>query len=935
MYFIIKNRLFLIFSLLIFIGLPAAAKGSDIVKKPLRIGIYDNPPKLFLDKNKTPKGIFPGIIEEIASKEGWKIQFIPVSFRQGLNGLENGNIDVMQDVAWSKQRSQKYGYTTETVMVSWGRVYQRNGLNINTLIDLTGKRIAFMDGGIYSEGTDGLIQLMKKFELNAHYVPVKGYQQVLEAISNGHADAGVVNRLYGKRNKDRYDIDNTPILISPISIRFAFNKNSTLTPYLIDTIDKHLRAMKKDNNSVYYELIDEYIREPKAMVPGLLKNLLWFLFLCCTFLAFIGIVSSWQVKKKTAQLRKRDKELMESENKFRTIFENLQDVYFKTTLDGQILMISPSIEKYTGYQTDKLIGRNVLAAYQNESDRKTFISKIMDNGMVRDYQILLKKKNLESFWVSINADLDFDESGQPVGIQGIMRDITRQKKAEDQLKEREERFREMARLLPCGIIETDLDLGITYINQAGLEMFGYTQQDIDRGLNILNIIHPDEKKRLQNRTEKHLLEQSVSPAEYHMFKKGETELTILYDSTPILQNEKIVGFRGSLVDLTEIRQLQKELLRTQKLESTGLLAGGIAHDFNNILLGLFGNLSLAKNELQASSEAYKLIEEANKSMARAKDLTSQLLTFAQGGDPIKKNIPLDQVVRETALFHLSGSNIKFVMEKPETLSRINADENQISQVISNLVINARHAMPNGGRLLIKLENAAVSSNEFSSFELDNYVKLTVRDQGTGIPEKYLDKIFDPYFTTKHDGSGLGLAIVHSIILKHYGYIYVNSTLGKGTSFVIYLPGADVQEEVAEIKKTGPVLSKPIPPSYILVMDDDPLVREVSERMLNKLGHTVDLCNDGKTAVDMYQKAWHSDKPYDLIFMDLTIPGGMGGKEAVKKVLDINPAAKVVVASGYSNDPVMANFKNYGFKAMATKPYAVEKMSVILQKAFSD
>ncbi len=910
-----------------------AATPTNLSSEYLRVGMYDNPPKLYFDEQHQAKGIFPGIIKHIAGQEGWKIKFIPVSFKQGLEGLENGTIDIMQDVAWSKQRSLKYGYTGETVLVSWGRIYKRKGMSVNTLIDLDGKRIACMDGGIYSEGPDGLKNLMKKFELTATFIPVKGYKEVFQAIDQGRADAGIVNRLFGKKNKDKYDIENTPVLISPISIRFAFSKSNPVTPHLIKVIDSHLVQMKKDDNSIYYSLIDEYIREPRTVIPEFLKKLLLALIMFTIFFAALGIISRWQVRKKTAQLEKRDQELAESEKKFRTIFETLQDVYFNTTLSGRIKLISPSIEFFSGYTVQELVGQEVSNFYQNPDDRREMLDQITKTGQVRDYQLPFKKKNQQLCWASMNADVYYDSQGKPSGITGILRDITQQKEAQAQLIKREERFREMARLLPCGIVETDIDLNITYVNQAGLDMFGYCQEDIDNGINGKGIIHPDDWERVQKGVTKHLNGESTSPAEYRMFKKDGSIFIVLWNSTPIINNEQTTGFRGSLVDLTEIKQLQKKVVRSQKLESTGILAGGIAHDFNNILLGLFGNLSLAKNELSSKDPAYKLIEEAEKSMSRAKDLTTKLLTFSQDGDLKKTDITLDQIVRETALFHLAGSNIKINMEKPESLWQINADKGQISQVISNLVLNARQAMPNGGTLSIRMENTVISENDYSSFELDRYVKLSVTDQGIGIPEKYLEKIFDPYFTTKQEGSGLGLAVVHSIILSHHGYIHVNSDPGGGTTFVIYLPIASGKDLVPQRPELSVETDENINPCRILVMDDDPLVREVSVRMLNKLGHTVDLCKDGQSAIDLYQQEFENNTVYDLVILDLTIPGGMGAKDTIKPILAIDPEARVIVASGYSNDPVLSDYAAYGFKATAAKPYTVDKLAHALGQAF--
>jgi len=910
--------------------------GADNETGIIKIGLYDNPPKLFLDDSNHPKGIFPGIISEIAKKENWNISFVPVTFKEGLTGLKNGTLDIMQDVAWSPGRETLYGFTNETVMVSWGRVFKRKGLDINTLIDLKEKRIAFMDGGIYSEGPDGLKSLMSKFELNARFIPAKGYKQVLSLVDQGKADAGVVNRLYGKKNKALYDIEPTPILISPISIRFAFSKENPVTPQLIQIIDSHLVGMKKDENSIYYQLIDEYIRDPRRTISKVAKRLLSGLFFLSAFFAVLWLASSWQARKKTAQLRRRDKELKLSEKKFRTIFENLQDVYFDTSLSGTFNMISPSAEWTLGFPINELLHQPVNKIYHDINDRKPLVDQLLKDGHIRDYELFCRKKDSTRYWISINADLYKDDDGNPDGITGILRDITQRKETQDKLSRREERFREMARLLPCGIVEMDLDLTITYANQTGLDMFGYTQVDLDNGLNAKDFLYKDEYDTALKRLDQFEQDPTLfsTPVEYRMKTKTGTILNTLWNMHPIMDDKNVIGFRGSLSDLTEIKQLQNEIIRTQKLESTGMLAGGIAHDFNNILLGLFGNITLAKSELISTDTAYSLLEEAEKSMARAKDLTTQLLTFAQGGDPIKRAVTIEQTIRETANFNLSGSNVKLIIEHPEELWQIEADKGQISQVISNLVINARQAMSDGGTLKIKMENAALSENDYASMELDRYVKISIKDQGIGIDEKHLESVFDPYFTTKQDGSGLGLAIVHSIILKHSGYIYVNSEPGKGATFVLYLPAVTDDNEHEE--KTLPAKNRGIKDKSlnILLMDDDPLVLSVTTKMLEKLGHQVQTCIDGNQAIDAYQQAMNQNSKFDLVIMDLTIPGGMGGQKAITRLHKVDPDAIAVVSSGYSNDPVLANHREYGFKAIITKPFTVEKIKQTINNAFA-
>lgn len=381
-------------------------------------------------------------------------------------------------------------------------------------------------------------------------------------------------------------------------------------------------------------------------------------------------------------------------------------------------------------------------------------------------------------------------------------------------------------------------------------------------------------------------------------------------------------------DITERRKADEEREKMQRLESIGILAGGIAHDFNNLLAGILGNIDLAKMHVKPGDKLYKRLEDTETASLRARDLTQQLLTFSKGGEPVKKDFSVSALLRDSVGFTLSGSNIRCEYLIPEDLWPVNADEGQINQVISNLVINAVQAMPGGGLIIASCENTAIGSKDAIPLKKGQYVKITLRDQGTGINEEHLAKIFDPYFTTKERGKGLGLATCYSIIKRHDGYITVESQLGVGTAFHIYLPASPdaVLAEKAEEEK--PFISR----GRILVMDDEEIVRMVATEMLSTLGHEVAVAKDGAEAIELYIRAKASGLPFDAVIMDLTIPGGMGGKEAIGRLKEIDPAVKVIVSSGYSNDPIMAHHQEYGFVGSVIKPYMVKDLSEALHKA---
>jgi len=395
--------------------------------------------------------------------------------------------------------------------------------------------------------------------------------------------------------------------------------------------------------------------------------------------------------------------------------------------------------------------------------------------------------------------------------------------------------------------------------------------------------------------------------------------------TPMLENSVIWIAR----DITERKRTEEELLKARKLESIGLLAGGIAHDFNNILTAILMNISLAKRYAHPGDKLFKSLAEAEKASLRARDLTQQLLTFSKGGAPIRRTASITELIKDSTEFALRGSNIRCEFSIPEELWPVEIDEGQMSRVMNNLIINAQQAMPDGGILKVRGENVTIAIEETRQglpLPEGRYVKISLEDQGTGIPPEHLPRIFDPYFTTKQGGSGLGLATTYSIIKKHEGYITVKSELGIGTTFSIYLPAS--QKQTLPQKSTEERL--PLGQGRVLVMDDEEVIREAVSQMLREMKYEVKVAKDGTETIKLYREAQEAGQPFDAVIMDLTIPGGMGGKETVTKLIEIDPHVKVIVSSGYSNDPIMANYKQHGFSGFIAKPYKFEELSKTLR-----
>lgn len=378
-------------------------------------------------------------------------------------------------------------------------------------------------------------------------------------------------------------------------------------------------------------------------------------------------------------------------------------------------------------------------------------------------------------------------------------------------------------------------------------------------------------------------------------------------------------------------RMEMELIRGQKLESLGVMVGGIAHDFNNILTAISGSISLAKMYLKPEDKAFQKLEQADKAFLQAKELTHQFLTFSKKGNaPMKKALELAGMIKDACEFALAGSKVQYETVIPEDLMQVHADRGQINQVINNLLINAKQAMPDGGTVRVKAENVVLRDDNGLHLKAGKYVKISVQDQGVGILEKNLLKIFDPYFTTKAEGNGLGLPTAYSIVKKHGGTITVDSTPNRGSVFSVFLPASEqtVHREVPRDKKT--IGGK----ERILIMDDEENLRVLVGEMLESIGYKVSLAKDGEEAIESIRFASKSDNPFDAVILDLTVPGGIGGKDVIKELRKISPESKAIVSSGYTNDPVMLNFREYGFNEVIAKPYQIGDLSEVLHKALS-
>ncbi len=493
-----------------------------------------------------------------------------------------------------------------------------------------------------------------------------------------------------------------------------------------------------------------------------------------------------------------------------------------------------------------------------------------------------------------------------------------------ELEESEAKYRTLVENAKDGIT---LILGRKHIyaNASLLEMLGYTKEEY-LALKLDEIIpgNPADSRLFDCHEHiRHGGNAIQDSFECQLKTKGGHLLDVLISVSPIVIDGQ-PGAIKMITNITERKKLDKELLKTHKLEALSILAGGIAHDFNNILAVILGNISLANRALGKSGspeQITSLLDSTKKATLRAKELVAQLRTFSRGDQPARESTPVEELMQESAEFGLRGSNVKSELSIASDIWPIEVDPGQIMQVLSNLVINARQAMPNGGTVYIRAENIPNGSGRLHVLKDVKYVCITIIDKGIGITEKDLPNIFDPYFTTKEDGAGLGLATSFSIVKKHSGHIDVESRPEVGTTFSVYLPAAGKRPS-AKANETSISYSES---GRVLIMDDDKDVLKMASLMVSQLGYDVETAKDGIEAIERYRMGREENKPFDVVLMDLTVPGGMGGKEAIQRLRKIDPFVKAIVSSGYSDDLFMSEITACGFKGAVAKPYTIEEL----------
>jgi PAS domain S-box-containing protein len=646
-------------------------------------------------------------------------------------------------------------------------------------------------------------------------------------------------------------------------------------------------------------------------------------------------------------LRKRkqtESRLMASQAEIQSIFRSAP-VGIGLVKNRVLMRVNKRLCEMLGYEEEELVGKSARMVYPSLEEFERVGSE--NYGMIKQtgtgtMETRFMHKNGSILHIILSSTpLDLHDPSR--GITFTALDISDRKRAEDALRQSQEHLRTTLYSIGDAVITTDNHCRVTSMNPVAETLTGW-DRDEAKGLplrTVFPIVSAIDRTECENPATRAMEQEQIVGLANHtvLIAKDGSEHHIADSAAPIRDLQgTITGAVLVFRDVTREYRMRKELQKMDKLESLGNLAGGLAHDFNNILMAIYGNIELATSTLDTDHPAREFLTNAGESMDRATRITNKLLTFSKGGSPIKQHLSMDALIRDTVGFDLSGSGVKAVFDVPDNLLEVEGDKAQLEQVVSNLTLNAKQAMENEGTLHVSLINEEIGKEHASGLKPGAYVKIVFEDTGPGIAPEHIGSVFDPYFTTHQTGSGLGLATVYSIVTKHGGAIFVESPAGQGARFTLHLPATG---------DSGGFKPHPVPGTdepavsrtsrqikRILIMDDEPMILELLTALLKSLNYEVEIATDGNQAVEVYRQALQAGTPFDAVILDLTIPGGMGGAKAIKKLLEIDPAVRGIVSSGYADDPIIARYQDYGFKGVAIKPYSLQELRDTVEKVVS-
>ena len=663
-------------------------------------------------------------------------------------------------------------------------------------------------------------------------------------------------------------------------------------------------------------LLKAWISSEESCRRGI-RRICWVFASFFVFMLVLLVWMTWNIGNR----RRMVSALQESEEKYRSLIENNSEIIYSIDNKGLVTYVSPSVESFLGYKPSEVMNRNFREFVAGPDVPRLLEHFQTTRSSIPVVETRLLNRSGEVRWMR-HSSRRILQGSRMVGVYGVLTDITDLKRAEKALRTSEQEKGIILDSMPDRVVHYDRDKRILWANPVAAECWGLPRdslkdrncQDLTGGCTKGCDRCPVEKSLKTMRPE----EGEVSAPDGKVW---------MVRCNPVLNdNRDMTGVLEVSRDITEKKKLEEELLKTQKLESIGNLAGGVAHHFNNLLTGIAGNIQLARMDTEPGNKISQLLEKAEDAVFRSKELTSRLIAFSSSEEPVKRMTSIWELLKSTSDFALSGSRARCERDVSEKLWAVEVDETQMTQALGALITNASQAMPEGGVVRICAENIDARPEGVHPVEKGKYVRIRVEDQGTGISRENLTRIFEPFFTTRDRSSGLGLSSAYSIIKGHKGTLTVESDLGQGSIFNVYLPAS---EKVLPRKKEEPRKIRTFK-GKVLIMDDEAMIRRSLGEMLERLGFDVEKADEGNEAVGLYREAKKEGTPFDLIILDLTIPGGMGGREALKRIMEIDPQVRAVVSSGYSRDPVLTRYWEFGFRGAVPKPYRFSDLKDTLE-----
>lgn len=972
---------------IIFLLLTSACLAARSVK----VGVYDNAPIVFQDKNGKFSGLSVEILEYIAAKENWNIEYVFGSWQECIKRLDRGEIDVQVYIAYSKERALKYDYTQETLFSNWGTVYTWPGSDIETIIDLEGRRVVVMKNSIHPPAFKKLINT---FDIQLELIDVESHPEGFKLVSDKKADAAVVNRIFGLTNAKQFNVEQTHIIFNPIEIRYAMPKGKNAD--LIVAIDKHIKELKSDKQSLFYQLYNSVfgLHQPYIELPKWIYLVVIVAFIMIALLFFLNRALNHIVKKRTQELKKKILELERAEQDLqqahsnlenrvdertielcseieerkkleielhkerdflRVVLDNVQDGIVACNENGILNLFNQAARKFHGLP-EKPLPAGKWSEYYNLflADGKTPMRKkniplfsAFQGKTVKNVEMVIAQKNGKKHIMQASGQPLLDVQGDIRGAVISMHDITEQKKAENALKKAhsilevkvEERTRQLREsrdlaqtyLNIAGVMFSAINRSgeIILINQKGCDILGISEKEAI-GLNWFDHFLPRKKIEEQKEDFSQLMQGKTDAIQYYespvLTWSGEERLIAFHNTLLKDSSNNITGVLWSGEDVTEKRRFEEEkeqlaaqLRQTHKMEAIGTLAGGIAHDFNNILAAILGYSDMVKDYIPDDSPAKYHVEKVLEAGNRARDLVKRILAFSR--KETHERVPVKIHLMITEVLKLLRASIPATIDIRQNLDpacgNILADSTQIHQVLMNICTNAAQAMDEkGGVLQIDMDNVEIEPGDLiknSTLKAGFYIHISIKDSGVGIEKKYLDRIFDPYFTTKEigKGSGMGLAVVIGIIKSHDGIITVESKPGKGTTFNVYLPG--IEEQVKEEIKYTKLL--PTGKEKILIVDDEESLADLTRQRGEYLGYQMTAKTSSMEALELFRS---QPDNFDLVITDQTMPELTGDQLAIE-LLNIRPDLPIILCTGYSTKMDADKAHLRGISAFMMKP----------------